>query len=211
MLFNRDNFESWQLTSTLQHFSHVCWFSMFSCSPFFYSQNRLFETPPKVSEGSRLQIHEEFLGVASTVAFLTYFTLNVLFTGQQVPTGNFTGAMLIGGMAGRMMGCLLGHWWPEIAFAPQGCLAEERLSSQECCLTKFFVLVQEFLYFRICNPRCFAITMKVSCGQDHEQQAFLLFSFLSLYGLSRLHRELVDWSECKTRNLFHDWCCCNAV
>lgn len=63
---------------------------------------------------------EEFLGLASAVSFLTYFTLNVLFTGVPVPTGNFTGAMLIGGMAGRLIGCVLGHLLPQMDFAPQG-------------------------------------------------------------------------------------------
>ncbi|CAK8989472.1 unnamed protein product [Durusdinium trenchii] len=62
----------------------------------------------------------EFLGLASAVSFLTYFTLNVLFTGVPVPTGNFTGAMLIGGMAGRLIGCVLGHLLPQMDFAPQG-------------------------------------------------------------------------------------------
>lgn len=37
-----------------------------------------------------------------------------------MPTGNFTGAMLIGGMAGRLIGCVLGHLLPQMDFAPQG-------------------------------------------------------------------------------------------
>ena len=44
-------------------------------------------------------------GRASAIAFLAYFTMNVAFTGVPVPTGNFTGTMVIGGMAGRVMGC----------------------------------------------------------------------------------------------------------
>ena len=44
-------------------------------------------------------------GRASAIAFLAYFSMNVAFTGVPVPTGNFTGTMVIGGMAGRVMGC----------------------------------------------------------------------------------------------------------
>uniref|UniRef100_A0A7R9ZWB3 Chloride channel protein n=1 Tax=Pyrodinium bahamense TaxID=73915 RepID=A0A7R9ZWB3_9DINO len=38
-------------------------------------------------------------------AFLAYTALNIGLTGVPVPSGNFTGSMLIGGLAGRMVGC----------------------------------------------------------------------------------------------------------
>ncbi|CAE8646828.1 unnamed protein product, partial [Polarella glacialis] len=41
------------------------------------------------------------------LAFLAYSTLNICLTGVPVPSGNFTGSMLIGGLAGRMMGALV--------------------------------------------------------------------------------------------------------
>eukprot|EP00931_Biecheleriopsis_adriatica_P052575 TRINITY_DN30607_c0_g1_i1.p1 TRINITY_DN30607_c0_g1~~TRINITY_DN30607_c0_g1_i1.p1 ORF type:complete len:777 (-),score=139.09 TRINITY_DN30607_c0_g1_i1:123-2177(-) len=41
------------------------------------------------------------------LAFLSYTTLNIGLTGVPVPSGNFTGSMLIGGLAGRMMGALV--------------------------------------------------------------------------------------------------------
>merc|ERR1719210_1691417 len=40
-------------------------------------------------------------------AFLAYSTLNVCLTGVPVPSGNFTGSMLIGGLAGRIMGAFV--------------------------------------------------------------------------------------------------------
>eukprot|EP00434_Breviolum_minutum_P006873 symbB.v1.2.006065.t1/scaffold352.1/size221597/7 len=59
-------------------------------------------------------------GTASAIALVAYFSMNVLFTGVQVPTGNFTGTMVIGGMAGRVMGSLLFHLFPHVDFAPHG-------------------------------------------------------------------------------------------
>eukprot|EP00440_Ansanella_granifera_P066370 gb/GFBE01071986.1/.p1 GENE.gb/GFBE01071986.1/~~gb/GFBE01071986.1/.p1 ORF type:complete len:768 (+),score=135.51 gb/GFBE01071986.1/:1-2304(+) len=41
------------------------------------------------------------------LAFLSYTILNIGLTGVPVPSGNFTGSMLIGGLAGRMMGALV--------------------------------------------------------------------------------------------------------
>lgn len=62
-------------------------------------------------------------GRASAIAFLTYFTMNVAFTGVPVPTGNFTGTMVIGGMAGRVMGCCLSECFPSMDFASNGIYA----------------------------------------------------------------------------------------
>jgi len=61
------------------------------------SVKRLFSTR---NEG---EIHwpNELLG------FLAYTVLNVGLTGVPVPSGNFTGSMLIGGLAGRIMGALV--------------------------------------------------------------------------------------------------------
>lgn len=62
----------------------------------------------------------EFLGIASAVACVTYFCMNVMFSGLPVPSGNFTGTMLIGGLAGRVLGSLLNRLFPHAIFAPQG-------------------------------------------------------------------------------------------
>jgi len=61
------------------------------------SVKRLFSTR---NEG---EIHwpNELLG------FLAYTLLNIGLTGIPVPSGNFTGSMLIGGLAGRIMGCVV--------------------------------------------------------------------------------------------------------
>eukprot|EP00439_Symbiodinium_sp_Y106_P012047 s5424_g1.t2 len=41
------------------------------------------------------------------LAFVSYTSLNIGLTGVPVPSGNFTGSMLIGGLIGRMMGALV--------------------------------------------------------------------------------------------------------
>lgn len=41
------------------------------------------------------------------LAFAAYSTLNICLTGIPVPSGNFTGSMLIGGLAGRIMGAVV--------------------------------------------------------------------------------------------------------
>lgn len=46
-------------------------------------------------------------------AFVAYTFLNVGLTGVPVPSGNFTGAMLIGGLAGRSVGALVARYGPE--------------------------------------------------------------------------------------------------
>ena len=68
-------------------------------------------------------------GRASAIAFLTYFTMNVAFTGVPVPTGNFTGTMVIGGMAGRVMGCDLDLLWFKDLYFPLAKIAQRNSSS----------------------------------------------------------------------------------
>ena len=68
-------------------------------------------------------------GRASAIAFLTYFTMNVAFTGVPVPTGNFTGTMVIGGMAGRVMGCDLDLLWFKDLYFPLAKIAQKKSSS----------------------------------------------------------------------------------
>jgi len=60
---------------------------------------RLFST----KNASKIQWSNELL------AFFAYTGLNIGLTGIPVPSGNFTGSMLIGGLAGRIMGCLVRH------------------------------------------------------------------------------------------------------
>lgn len=49
------------------------------------------------------------------LAFLSYTSLNIGLTGVPVPSGNFTGSMLIGGLIGRMMGALVRDYGPGMA------------------------------------------------------------------------------------------------
>ena len=57
-------------------------------------------------ERPRLFNRDNFVltGTSAALGFFAYFTMNVCFTGVPVPTGNFTGTMVIGGMAGRVLG-----------------------------------------------------------------------------------------------------------
>eukprot|EP00929_Paragymnodinium_shiwhaense_P007820 TRINITY_DN111723_c0_g1_i1.p1 TRINITY_DN111723_c0_g1~~TRINITY_DN111723_c0_g1_i1.p1 ORF type:complete len:764 (+),score=124.79 TRINITY_DN111723_c0_g1_i1:202-2493(+) len=47
------------------------------------------------------------------MAFCVYTTLNICLTGVPVPSGNFTGSMLIGGLIGRIVGGLARGYGPE--------------------------------------------------------------------------------------------------
>jgi len=49
------------------------------------------------------------------LAFVSYTALNIGLTGVPVPSGNFTGSMLIGGLVGRMMGALVRDYGPGMA------------------------------------------------------------------------------------------------
>lgn len=49
-------------------------------------------------------------GMNTMWAFLTYTLINVGLTGIPVPSGNFTGTMLIGGLVGRCMGSLVNEY-----------------------------------------------------------------------------------------------------
>jgi len=55
---------------------------------------------------SRRNIHQLHLA-NECLAFLAYSLMNVGLTGVPVPSGNFTGSMLIGGLAGRILGAFL--------------------------------------------------------------------------------------------------------
>jgi len=55
---------------------------------------------------SRDNVNEIHAG-SELLAFLIYSCLNIGLTGVSVPSGNFTGSMLIGGLAGRLFGALL--------------------------------------------------------------------------------------------------------
>lgn len=50
----------------------------------------------------------------------TYFTMNVAFSGVPVPSGNFTGTMMIGGLAGRLIGHWLSQLFPDSGLARSG-------------------------------------------------------------------------------------------
>jgi len=57
---------------------------------------------------SRKNANELHLG-NECLAFLAYSMLNICLTGVPVPSGNFTGSMLIGGLAGRIVGAAVRH------------------------------------------------------------------------------------------------------
>ncbi|CAJ1333323.1 unnamed protein product [Effrenium voratum] len=59
-------------------------------------------------------------GAESSIALFTYFTMNVAFSGVPVPSGNFTGTMMIGGLAGRLIGHWLSQLFPDSGLARSG-------------------------------------------------------------------------------------------
>eukprot|EP00927_Polykrikos_kofoidii_P038137 TRINITY_DN32415_c0_g1_i1.p1 TRINITY_DN32415_c0_g1~~TRINITY_DN32415_c0_g1_i1.p1 ORF type:complete len:733 (+),score=109.15 TRINITY_DN32415_c0_g1_i1:239-2200(+) len=57
----------------------------------------------------------DLFGTNIVLAFLAYTTINMGMTGISVPSGNFTGTMLIGGLAGRLTGSLARSSQPHLA------------------------------------------------------------------------------------------------
>jgi H+/Cl- antiporter ClcA len=78
-------------------------------------------------------------------AFLAYSTLNICLTGVPVPSGNFTGSMLIGGLAGRLMGAWVRDYWGQRDLAVTGVYAMVGAASMLCGFKQMAVAVVVFI------------------------------------------------------------------
>jgi chloride channel 7 len=79
------------------------------------------------------------------LAFVAYASLNILLTGIPVPSGNFTGTMLIGGMFGRTVGNLVRHWYPGDDLAKPGVYAMMGSAAMLCGFKRMSMAVVLFI------------------------------------------------------------------
>jgi len=79
------------------------------------------------------------------LAFIAYTTLNVVLTGVPVPSGNFTGSMLIGGLAGRMVGAVVRDYGGQGEIAVSGVYAMVGSAAMLCGFKQMAVAVVVFI------------------------------------------------------------------
>eukprot|EP00427_Karlodinium_veneficum_P055604 CAMPEP_0169411924 /NCGR_PEP_ID=MMETSP1017-20121227/60553_1 /TAXON_ID=342587 /ORGANISM="Karlodinium micrum, Strain CCMP2283" /LENGTH=483 /DNA_ID=CAMNT_0009519247 /DNA_START=36 /DNA_END=1488 /DNA_ORIENTATION=- len=79
------------------------------------------------------------------LAFAAYSLLNILLTGIPVPSGNFTGTMLIGGMFGRTVGNVVRHWYPGDDLAKPGVYAMMGSAGMLCGFKRMSMAVVLFI------------------------------------------------------------------
>lgn len=79
------------------------------------------------------------------LACLSYTTLNICLTGIPVPSGNFTGTMLIGGMFGRAVGVAVRTWHPGPDMAKPGVYAMMGSAAMLCGFKRMSMAVVLFV------------------------------------------------------------------
>merc|ERR1712130_348182 len=79
------------------------------------------------------------------LAFFAYTTQNILLTGIPVPSGNFTGTMLIGGFVGRALGSLVNEQIPGHNFAKPGVYAMMGSAAMLCGFKRMAMAVVLFI------------------------------------------------------------------
>jgi len=79
------------------------------------------------------------------LAFFAYTTQNILLTGIPVPSGNFTGTMLIGGFVGRALGNLVNVQGPGHNFAKPGVYAMMGSAAMLCGFKRMAMAVVLFI------------------------------------------------------------------
>eukprot|EP00928_Gymnodinium_smaydae_P025154 TRINITY_DN20126_c0_g1_i1.p1 TRINITY_DN20126_c0_g1~~TRINITY_DN20126_c0_g1_i1.p1 ORF type:complete len:734 (-),score=66.16 TRINITY_DN20126_c0_g1_i1:100-2250(-) len=78
-------------------------------------------------------------------AFVAYVSLNILLTGIPVPSGNFTGTMLIGGMYGRSVGNVVRYMYPGAGLAKPGVYAMMGSAAMLCGFKRVSLAVVLFI------------------------------------------------------------------
>lgn len=121
---------------------------------------------------------EAILAKNEFLAFLAYTTLNICLTGVPVPSGNFTGSMLIGGLAGRIMGALVRDYWHgHTGVAVSGVYAMVGSAAMLCGFKQMAVAVVVFIT-GCCNdlnlipPLMLSITVALLLNQLINERGF---------------------------------------
>jgi len=113
------------------------------------------------------------------VAFFVYTIMNILLTGIPVPSGNFTGTMLIGAMFGRLVGDFLLLF--DAGFAPPGIYSMAGAAAMLCSFKQMTFAVAVFITctgnnFSMLPMLMLSVTVSLACnrlvaarGYDEEQ------------------------------------------
>lgn len=109
-------------------------------------------------------------------AFLAYSALNICLTGVPVPSGNFTGSMLIGGLAGRIMGAFVRQYGEGI-HAVSGVYAMVGSAAMLCGFKQMAVAVVVFITgcandLNLIPPLMLSITVSLLLNQLINERGF---------------------------------------
>lgn len=110
------------------------------------------------------------------LAFIFYSALNIGLTGVSVPSGNFTGSMLIGGLAGRVMGALVRGHGPE-GVAVSGVYAMVGSAAMLCGFKQMSLAVVIFITgcandFELIPPLMVSVTIALLLNQSINHRGF---------------------------------------
>jgi len=120
---------------------------------------------------------DELHAVNEGLAFLAYCTLNVLLSGVPVPSGNFTGSMLIGGLAGRVMGSVVRDYYGQKGLAVSGVYAMVGSAAMLCGFKQMAVAVVVFITGcandpNLIPPLMLSITVSLALNQYFNERGF---------------------------------------
>jgi len=109
------------------------------------------------------------------LAFVAYTMLNIFLTGIPVPSGNFTGSMLIGGMVGRIVGAAGHHFG--YATAPSGIYAMIGSAAMLCGFKQMCVAVVVFISgcandLNLVPPLMVSITVALLLNREINERGF---------------------------------------
>jgi len=110
------------------------------------------------------------------LAFIFYSALNIGLTGVSVPSGNFTGSMLIGGLAGRVMGALVRGHGPE-GVAVSGVYAMVGSAAMLCGFKQMSLAVVIFIAgcandFELMPPLMVSVTVALLLNKAINERGF---------------------------------------
>mmetsp|Transcript_50894 Transcript_50894/g.142423 ORF Transcript_50894/g.142423 Transcript_50894/m.142423 type:complete len:752 (+) Transcript_50894:112-2367(+) len=110
------------------------------------------------------------------LAFVVYSALNIGLTGVSVPSGNFTGSMLIGGLAGRITGALVRGHGPD-GVAVSGVYAMVGSAAMLCGFKQMTLAVVVFITgcandFELIPPLMLSVTVSLLLNKACNERGF---------------------------------------
>lgn len=109
--------------------------------------------------------------------FLAYTALNICLTGIPVPSGNFTGSMLIGGLAGRLVGAVARDYCGYTGLAVSGVYAMVGSAAMLCGFKQMAVAVVVFITGcandpNLIPPLMLSVTISLALNQLFNERGF---------------------------------------